>query len=242
MKKHSFKLSRLASLITFSSIALLFGLSASAAPKAFVYKGYGACTDGCHQAAYQMALKAGFDPVYVGPHDQVDFSEASLWLQPGGHSSQVMTTMDPAMQTALNKFVENGGAYVGFCAGAFSATKLVGTTNINGFGIFPGLTTLYDFDAQAGIIPTQWNGKQRYVYWEGGPYISEIPAGLAEATAFYPNGQIAAARSSYGKGKVYITGMHPEAPQEWRDFYGLNDPDGDDSDLAVEMINWATGK
>ena len=58
--------------------------------------------------------------------------------------------------------------------------------------------------------------------------------------AYYPNHQVAAARATYGKGKVFVTGLHPEAPQDWRDYYHLNDPDGSDEDLAVEMINWVT--
>lgn len=42
----------------------------------------------------------------------------------------------------------------------------------------------------------------------------------------------------YGNGKVFITGLHPEAPQSWRTYYGINDSDGLDFDLVDEMISW----
>jgi glutamine amidotransferase-like uncharacterized protein len=163
-----------------------------------------------------------------------------VWIQPGGHSPQVMQAMTAQMVTALQSFVSNGGAYVGFCAGAFSATDWVGTSTYQGFNIFPGYTTVYKSRYQAEIIPILWEGKPRSIYWEGGPYLSEIPHGMAETIATYPTGQIAAARAPFGKGRVFIAGFHPEAPQQWRDYYGLTDPDGLDYDLAQEMITWAT--
>ena len=48
----------------------------------------------------------------------------------------------------------------------------------------------------------------------------------------------ATAAAMYGNGKVFITGLHPEAPQSWRTYYGINDSDGLDFDLVDEMISW----
>ena len=223
---------------------------AQAAKRALVYNGPGACSDGCYQAAFQVALEAGLDPVYVNekalnsqskPADvQALFQDAAVWIQPGGKSKTVMTSMTKALKSAIDSFVKLGGGYVGFCAGAFSSTKYVGTTSTLGFNFMPGKTILYPYNHQAGIIPLNWQGKTRQIYWEGGPYISSIPAGKAETIATYPNGTVAAARSTYGKGKVFVTGAHPEAPQDWRDYYKLTDTDGLDHDLAVDMINWVT--
>ncbi len=224
---------------------MFFNSSALAAKRALVYKGAGACDDGCYEAAYQMAIRAGLDPSYVSPTEikkktpgEDLFKDVVLWLQPGGHSAQVVDAMTPALKTALDQFVKNGGAYVGFCAGAFASTALVGTTGKIGFGFMPGSTKLYPTKGTARIFPVMWNGKTRNLYWEGGPYLS-IPEGAAEIIATYPNGAVAAARSTYGKGRVFVTGLHPEAPQFWRDYYQLNDADGTDEDLAVEMIQWA---
>ena len=216
--------------------------------RALVYSGPGACPENCAQAASDMAVRSGLTPVFVGPSDldpnstdaekQALFKDVAVWIQPGGTSSTVLTSMTSTMIDALKNFVSTGGGYVGFCAGAFSATQKDGDSSIDGFNIFPGLSALYQDSNNADIVNVQWEGKSRYVYWEGGPYLSELPAGLAEPIAYYPNGQIAAARSSYGSGKVFIAGFHPEAPQQWRTYYGMNDPDGLDYDLVDEMIQW----
>ncbi len=218
--------------------------------RALIYQGPGACEDGCTAAAYEMALRNGFVPTYVGPTaldpkstdaDRAQlFQNVAIWIQPGGKSSDVLQAMTLEMVSALQGFVKNGGGYVGFCAGAFSSTNLVGTTTIPGYNIFPGKTILYVNPNNADILDVTWEGKLRHLYWEGGPYITELPAGQATPIAYYPSGQIAAARSSYGTGKVFITGLHPEAPQFWRDYYGLTDSDGLDYDLADEMISWVT--
>ena len=226
-----------------------FFSDANAAKRALVYQGTGACEDGCHQAAYAMAIKAGLDPVYVGPaalnakttaEDAAKlFADAAVWIQPGGKSRIVVNTMTVQLKEALQKFVSNGGGYVGFCAGAFAATELVGTSSYAGFNFMPGKTTLYPSRRAVDIIPIQWNGTLRHIYWEGGPYLSELPVGQVEIRATYPNGQVAAARSQFGKGRVYVTGLHPEAPQDWRDYSRLIDKDGLDDDLVMEMIDWA---
>lgn len=228
---------------------LTFSSDAFAAKRALVYKGPGACEDGCHQAAYEMALKAGLDPVYVGPSDlnsktteadaQKLFADAAVWIQPGGKSRIVVSNMTVQLKEALKKFVYTGGGYVGFCAGAFASTELVGTTGYAGFNFMPGRTVLYSSRKAVDIIPIQWNGKLRHIYWEGGPYLTELPIGQTEVRATYPNGQVAAARSNFGAGRVYVTGLHPEAPKDWSDYAHLIDQDGSDADLVMEMIDWA---
>jgi glutamine amidotransferase-like uncharacterized protein len=236
-------------------VLLMMGLAlasdALAAKRALIYNGPGACSDGCYQAAFQVALEAGLDPVYVGEsaltsasteaEAQALFKDAAVWVQPGGKSKIEMTSITSTLKAAIQSFVKAGGGYVGFCAGAFSSTKYVGTTHTLGFGFMPGKTVVYPSKTQAQIVPLTWEGKLRQVYWEGGPSINSIPDGKAEIIAKYPNGTVAAARSLYGAGKVFVTGAHPEAPQDWRDYYHLNDTDGLDHDLAVEMINWVTG-
>ena len=217
--------------------------------RALVYNGPGAC-DGCYQAAYLMAIRAGLDPMYVDQNalnafssdaDQAAlFKDVVVWLQPGGKSSTVMAYINPVLKDAVMNFVKKGGGYVGFCAGAFASTSEVGTTKYTGYGFMPGHTVLYKNKNGADIIPVTWNGVVHYVYWEGGPYLTAIPEGAAETIATYPTGQIAAARSHVGAGKVFVSGFHPEAGQDWRDSYGLEDPDGLDYALADEMIAWVT--
>jgi len=224
---------------------------AEAAKRALIYQGPGACDDGCYDAAFQVAAQAGFDPVFVKENQltlnssEQDrerlFRDAAVWIQPGGKSRTAMSVITQTLKSAIDAFVQAGGGYVGFCAGAFSSTRRVGTSRDFGFGFMPGKTILYRQVSQAAeIIPVQWNGKTRHLYWEGGPYLTRLPEGRVEVVARYPNGQVAAAKSTYGKGRIFVTGLHPEAPTDWREYYHMQDSDGLDQDLAVEMLNWST--
>ena len=218
----------------------IFAFSSQAANKALVYQGPGACEEDCSKAAFDMAKLAGLDPVYIGPEvpNEDTFKDVVIWLQPGGYASTAMNAMAPELKTALKNFIQNGGGYVGFCAGAFVATSLVGSTKTKGLGIFPGITRLHGTGLRMETI--KWEGHERYLYWEGGPYLDKL-SDQAEVIANYDDQKIAAARTTFGKGKVFITGLHPEAPEWWRTSEDLDDIDGNDFDLAVEMIHWASG-
>lgn len=223
----------------FLILMVQFSSNALAAPKALVYNGAGACEEGCASAAFDSAAAAGFDPVYIGDAntDPRIFDGAAVWIQPGGHATQAMLAMSPQLKANLKNFIYHGGGYVGFCAGAFTATAKVGTTRTNGLGILPGRTVLYG--SGVDLKKFTWNGSKRYLYWEGGPYFTSMPASV-ERISTYPNGALGAVRAAYGRGRVFVAGMHPEAPQSWKDYAGVEDPDGDDLDLVAQMIHWVT--
>jgi glutamine amidotransferase-like uncharacterized protein len=227
---------------TFLSIVLMviaFQTQASAAQKALIYKGEGSCSDSCSEAFWQIAIDAGFDPVYVGPGVPAadTFENAAVWIQPGGYASTAMRTMSSQLKTAIRNFIQNGGGYVGYCAGAFTATAKVGTTSNSGLGIFPGRTKLYGSGVDLKTVT--WNGSERKIYWEGGPFLRNLPSSV-EVIGRYSNGAIATARTTFGSGRVFITGLHPEAPRAWKDDAGHDDTDGDDFDLVIEMLKWVT--
>ena len=229
--------------LSFTFIVLVLisssALSAFAGPKALVYNGAGACKDDCAKAAFDSAVQAGFDAVYVGDQetDPTIFNGASVWLQPGGYAGVAMNNMAPELKKNLKNFIYNGGGYVGFCAGAFVATSRVGTTRVQGLGIISGSTKLYGKGIR--MFKTLWQGSERYLYWEGGPYFRNMPD-TVEQTGAYPNGANAAVRTTYGKGRVWVTGLHPESPQWWKDESGYADVDGDDRDLVTRMLHWVT--
>jgi hypothetical protein len=219
--------------------------SAFAANKALVYKGPGACPENCAESAADMARLAGLEPVFVGPDAPAEglFDGARVWMQPGGKSSTASNAMDPALKDAIRSFVNGGGGYVGFCAGGFLSTAEISDRGVEGLGLMPGRNALYDArpDEDVFLEPILWNGIERLLYWEGGPYFTfnNEERALVEPTAYYPDGKIASVRTQYGQGRVYVTGPHPEAPQQWRDYYGLEDGDGLDFDQAVEMVHWS---
>jgi len=214
---------------------------------ALVYDGPGACPEDCALAAADSARLAGFTPKIVGPNaltsqstpDQISalFQDVAIWVQPGGHSKDAYLAISPTLRNSLINFIKEGGGYVGFCAGAFITTQEIGTTGIPGFGIFPGSTA--PLGANTGMVSVKWQGKGREIYFEGGPYIYNVDSNV-EVMALYSDGvTIAAARTTYGKGRVYISGPHPEAPAWWAGNH--HDPDGSDRDLAESMMKWSAG-
>ncbi len=212
---------------------------------ALVYKGPGSCEEDCSEAAADMAKLAGLRPVYIGPNESRAevFKEAAVWIQPGGGASTASKSMNPRLKKMIKEFVFNGGGYVGFCAGGFFATEVIADTGNFGLSMLPGKNLLYEnVKNEIELLTLNWQGRPRKIYWEGGPYFippsaNEIYVSQYQILALYPNGLPATVSAKYGQGKVVVTGAHPESPRWWKsDGVKLNDDDGDDFDLAVEMI------
>ncbi|MBM0490810.1 hypothetical protein G4224_07100 [Aeromonas jandaei] len=73
---------------------------------------------------------------------------------------------------------------------------------------------------------------------KAGPQFTPVPSPeQVKVIAHFQNHQIAALISSYGKGKVAVSGPHPEAPESWKE----NAVDGDKMEsnihLAVGLVN-----
>ena len=226
-------------------------------PIAMVYDGPGACEDGCTKAAAQVARMAGYQVRLVRPNDITDQStpdeitdflkNTKVWLQPGGISNEAYRSMSEKLKEGVRNFIGGGGGYVGFCAGAFMATKIIGGTGEVGLGIFPGGTDLFENDPIPGVtfsLPeVTWMGSKRKIYFEGGPFIYGVDRNpRVEVIARYDDRTIAAARTHFGLGRVFITGLHPEAPRNWTEEDGVMDPDGPEQELAAQMVCWAGRK
>lgn len=234
-------------------------------PLALIYKGDGSCSAeegdagdheaGCSEAAAVVAVKAGFRFRYVGPEEISEdatetqaaalFQNAKVWIQPGGYADVALFSMTTPLREGLVKFVESGGGYVGWCAGAFMATARLGETRYAGLGIFPGGTGIYSTYTENSSVDYSlqeitWLGKKRAIYYEGGPFLYGLEnEPTAKIIGLYDTGYVAAARATYGKGRVFISGPHPEAPAVWTTEDGIHDPDGPDLDLAEQMVRWA---
>jgi glutamine amidotransferase-like uncharacterized protein len=220
-------------------------------PIALVYNGYGACTEDCALGAAQVAELAGFEVRYVNPEnysrDLLD--DAALWVQPGGKSTNAAKAMGAEMLNDIKVFIATGGGYVGFCAGAFLSTHEIGTSGKKGLGIVDGNTILYKGASRSYTSePSTWvlsNGEviSRNVYWEGGPrfYFNKKQKQKVVVTNHYAKtNQVAGVKTSFGNGRVSVTGMHPEAPAWW--FEGIPGTHATSWDLGVDMMKWATTK
>ena len=223
----------------------LFFCTTAFAHNALVWGGPGACTDGCVEAAVHVTKLAGFDPMIVTPEnfDPAIFETAKVWVQPGGKSGSASNAMGATNRAVLKKFISEGGGYVGFCAGAFLTTPKVGQTSVTGLGIINGKTKLFrrakGYPSVEKMITPDGI---KYHYWEGGPWFSFTTSQLKKVTVksrYHTNNSINAVETTYGKGRISVSGTHPEAPQWWYDDGQISDADGLDNHVAAAMIKWA---
>ncbi len=225
------------------------GSPALASPLALVYNGDGACPDDCAKSAALIAEKIGFRVRYINAEtwDSSVFEDASLWIHPGGVASLAVDEFTSAQKQSIRNFIARGGGYVGFCAGAFFAADSFYSNGpshrkFETLEILPVEAEVRPSKTQASMLYVEWGGVRRHLYFEGGAvFRSPIPAGV-EVIGTYDDGGAATVRGLYGKGRVYITGPHPEAPQDWRTYFQLTDKDGLDEDLVKEMYSWAAGR
>lgn len=166
---------------------------------------------------------------------------------PGGNADDMNAALTAETRLHVRQAVQQYGvSYTGFCAGAWIA---VGPDAANqtpwwGFALVTGdyLKTYYPNgqDPEGAIVPVTFsNGTVRDLVWWQGPYLPVLSNGIVGK---YPDGRVAIAETWSGKGYVTISGVHPEAPQSWRDGINLVDPDGLDFDVAWDLIHAALKK
>lgn len=238
--KKVFRLRVVSSLIAL----LIFFLPAHAQAQAtaLLYNGTGASpTDVV--ALQNLLASMGLSYNLVNSQQMNSMSRATLLkykliVWPGGNSIDMGNSLTAATTNLIRRaVVESGVSYIGFCAGAFMAES---STLYNVFNLAP---TWFDFYAQGvtDMVSTLFaDGSVRsLVYWDG-PYLR----GFGSVIAKYPNGLPAIAASKVGKGFVVLTGVHPEAPADWRYGFASPDTDGVTADLSYtqNLINSALYK
>lgn len=237
-------------LLSQMALATINPFQGSAKPLALVYKGKGACF-GCELGAAKTALRAGFNVLYVDEKltDFTVFDQATVWLQPGGVSKTAALAMGEPYLQKIRDFVANGGGYVGFCAGAFLSTEMIGATSTKGLGIVPGKTRVLfsGKEDKPKLLSMTWFGQEkRITYFNGGPYINleGVNDPNLKVISTYDNmeNNIAGITTRFGKGKVAITGAHPEHLGILKLIHFRFDPDGIDRDLATRMVEWTVNE
>jgi glutamine amidotransferase-like uncharacterized protein len=140
---------------------------------------------------------------------------ASLFGFPGGELEEETAKRDFAHEIPLvQRFVTNGGRFLGVCAGGFVMGK-------EGFDVFPGEVDSYvgspgaqAKDDKDQAIQINWRGQKRTVDFQDGNYV-KLPPGTPGVTVLgtYNNGLIAAGVAVHGRGKAGFSGPHFESDQ-----------------------------
>jgi hypothetical protein len=151
-----------------------------------------------------------------------------LFIVPGGDSVKIGNNLSSrATNNVHNAVAQNGLNYLGFCAGGFFG----GFSKFNGLNLTSGVWFSLYADYYKGIhkeaVTISFpSGKKLDIYWQNGPDLS----GWGSIVGKYPNGRAALTEGHWGNGFVLLSGVHPEAPANWR--YGMQFNTPLDVDLA----------
>jgi glutamine amidotransferase-like uncharacterized protein len=155
---------------------------------------------------------------------------------PGGNYIKMAGGLNSQTATNIHNAVGSGLNYLGICAGGLLAGS--GTNQI--FNLTGGVRfdfyTLVNRGIHKAAVPiTRVEGATLEHYWEDGPQLS----GWGAVVARYPDGMPAVAQGHSGRGWVILCGMHPEAPEDWRQGMTFKTPAREDNAYAAELIHAA---
>ena len=178
--------------------------------------------------ADQNQLNAMTEPVLGG---------YTLMIVPGGDSITIGQNLSGnATATIRNAVARYGLHYLGVCAGAFFG----GYSAYNGVNLTSGVGfDFYVAEFQGiHIEPVEISpasGASLDVYWQDGPQLS----GWGDVVAKYPDGTPAITEGTWGNGFVMFTGVHLEAPANWRAGLNFTTPLSTDLSYAGTVIQAA---
>lgn len=155
---------------------------------------------------------------------------ASLLVMPGGADLPYVAKLNGAGNNIIKTYVENGGTYLGICAGAYYSSSFVEFDKSGMFEVlgerqlkfFPGKSIgpilakysyLTNSGARSAEIETNITGLESFkVYYNGGGYFEKPEDHLnIEIIARYKENNLASIiKTNYGQGKVILSGVHFE--------------------------------
>jgi hypothetical protein len=163
-----------------------------------------------------------------------------LFLMPGGNSITIGSYLTKNATATLHNAVSAGLNYLGICAGGF----------FGGFSAYNNFTNLTS-GVWFSVYPNNGNGTGKTavntyfpdgstldVYWQDGPELG----GWGNVVAKYPNGQPAITEGYWGSGFVLLSGVHPEAPANWRTGMTFSTPLDVDLAYAKTLVNAALNR
>ncbi|MVM34906.1 hypothetical protein GO755_33065 [Spirosoma sp. HMF4905] len=171
--------------------------------------------------------------------DTSQLKKYKLIIIPGGNFIDIGKSLTEETTRKIQKAVHQGLNYLGICAGGF----LAGNTRNNSFNITNGVQfKFYSAEAKgirkAAVAVSNADGTRIEHYWEDGPQFS----GWGDVVSKYPDGTPATVQGNYGSGWVVLTGVHPEAPENWRKEFSFSTSIETSHNYADSLIKAAIEK
>jgi glutamine amidotransferase-like uncharacterized protein len=159
-----------------------------------------------------------------------------LMIVPGGNFIAIGDGLTSSTTANIHSAVQGGLNYLGICAGAF----LAGHGPYNSLNLTSGMQFDFYADESRGIrkaaVAIAGIGTPALEhYWEDGPQFT----GWGAVVGKYPDGTPAIVEGTSGKGWVILTGVHPEAPANWRRGMTFTTPASVDNAYAATLIDAA---
>lgn len=221
-------------------------LMASSAPAresyALIYNGPTA-DQASTEAISSVVQQLGLTVRYIANLDDLptQLGDARVFII-GGTDDDVeplLQRFTPTLRTTLKTYLRQGGRYLGICGGAYLASLGWPEEDrfVEGLALVPAQSDGYDQDFEAKIYPVTWLGETRQMYYQAGPSfaLAESPEIVARL-AYFEDRQLAALMSTFGAGKVAVSGPHPEAPDSWRAEALKGDQMDRNIDLALQLL------
>lgn len=211
-------------------------------PYALIYNGPTA-DPASTEAISSVVQQLGLTVRYIANLDdlQTQLGDARVFII-GGTDDDVeplLQRFTPALRSTLKTYLRQGGRYLGICGGAYLASLGWPEEDrfVEGLALVPAQSDGYDQDFEAKIYPVTWLGETRQMYYQAGPSfaLAESPESVARL-AYFEDRQLAALMSTFGAGKVAVSGPHPEAPDSWRAEALRGDQMDRNLDLALQLL------
>lgn len=159
-----------------------------------------------------------------------------LMIVPGGNFIAIGDSLTPATIANIHNAVQRGLNYLGICAGGF----LAGHGSYNSLNLTAGVRFRFYAAENRGIhkaaVAISGVGTPALEhYWEDGPQFT----GWGAVVSKYPDGTPAVVEGTSGKGWIILSGVHPEAPENWRRGMTFATPASVDNAYARTLIEAA---
>lgn len=168
-------------------------------------------------------------------------SRYRLLIVPGGNFVYMGNSLSDGTTTKVRNAVAGGVNYLGLCAGGFLAGSF--PPPYHGFSLSSGVKFgFYSAEKKgtrkAAVSVATPHGPALDQYWEDGPEFT----GWGDVAGRYPDGTPAIVEGFAGQGWVILSGVHPEAPENWRQGLDFRTSAEADHAFAADLIRAALNR